>query len=256
MDSIQLREGDVVKVELGVHIDGHASLVCETFIINSLKEKITDRRADCYMATHLAAQALVKKLTSKGAIEFTLAEANTVLSSVAKDFNCNIAESAPFTLVQPFHLASNLKVPTKFFSGDEVQAWSFNIVMSTGEGKSKKLEDVRPMIYECVKDAPKYALKRPSSRQVFSALCGARGVKSMYPLSIRNVEREVKGCRMGLTECYDHGLVSVYPILQEVDEEAFICKKRFIVVMYPNKPLVLGLVSRNEDLKNIASTLK
>jgi methionine aminopeptidase len=60
-DSTNIKEGDLVKVELGVHVDGFAGLVAHTIIVQSDKNApITGKKADTILAAHKAAQAALR----------------------------------------------------------------------------------------------------------------------------------------------------------------------------------------------------
>jgi methionine aminopeptidase len=59
-DKTVLREGDVVKIDLGVHLDGYIVQIASTHVVNS--QKITGRIADVISAAHFAAEAALRLL--------------------------------------------------------------------------------------------------------------------------------------------------------------------------------------------------
>jgi methionine aminopeptidase len=60
-DSTSIKEGDLVKLELGVHIDGFASFVAHTVVVQSDKNApITGKKADVILAAYKAAQAALR----------------------------------------------------------------------------------------------------------------------------------------------------------------------------------------------------
>jgi methionine aminopeptidase len=59
----QLQEGDLVKVDLGVHIDGYIAQIAFTWIITADRTSpIKGRAADVVCAAHLAAEAALRLL--------------------------------------------------------------------------------------------------------------------------------------------------------------------------------------------------
>lgn len=47
--------------DLGVHIDGFISIVAHTIVVGANSDnKISDKRADCFLAAHFASQAALR----------------------------------------------------------------------------------------------------------------------------------------------------------------------------------------------------
>ena len=62
-DSTSIKEGDLVKIELGAHVDGFASFVGHTVVVQSDKNApITGKKADVILAAYKAAQAALRLL--------------------------------------------------------------------------------------------------------------------------------------------------------------------------------------------------
>ena len=60
-DSTNIKEGDLVKVELGVHIDGFPAFVAHTIVVQSdVNALITGKKADVILAAYQAAQATLR----------------------------------------------------------------------------------------------------------------------------------------------------------------------------------------------------
>lgn len=60
-DSATIKEGDLVKIQLGVHIDGFASFVAHTIVVQSDKKaQITGKKAEVILAAYKAAQAALR----------------------------------------------------------------------------------------------------------------------------------------------------------------------------------------------------
>jgi methionine aminopeptidase len=49
-ESNQLKKGDVVKIELGVHVDGFIALAAHTIVVG--EEKVSGKKADAILAAY------------------------------------------------------------------------------------------------------------------------------------------------------------------------------------------------------------
>lgn len=59
----ELKEGDVVKIDLGAHIDGFIAVAAHTVVAKSdANAKVTGRAADVILATYWASQAALRLL--------------------------------------------------------------------------------------------------------------------------------------------------------------------------------------------------
>ncbi|KAG8233705.1 hypothetical protein J437_LFUL014309, partial [Ladona fulva] len=58
-----IKDGDVVKIDLGAHVDGFIAVVAHTIVVGaSPSNKVKDRKADVVMAAHHASQAALRLL--------------------------------------------------------------------------------------------------------------------------------------------------------------------------------------------------
>ncbi|PIO36531.1 hypothetical protein AB205_0083450 [Aquarana catesbeiana] len=56
-----LKNGDLVKIDLGVHVDGFIANVAHSFVVGASKESVvTGRKADVVKAAHLCAEAALR----------------------------------------------------------------------------------------------------------------------------------------------------------------------------------------------------
>ena len=69
-DSFKLKDGDLVKIELGAHIDGFAAQAGHTIVVGG---KSSGRQADVILAAHAALRAAVRTI-KVGAINQTVTE--------------------------------------------------------------------------------------------------------------------------------------------------------------------------------------
>ena len=60
-DTSAIKEGDLVKIELGAHIDGYPGFVAHTFVVQSdAKAPVEGKKADVVLAAYKAAQAAIR----------------------------------------------------------------------------------------------------------------------------------------------------------------------------------------------------
>lgn len=60
-ESVNIKEGDLLNIELGVHVDGFAGLVAHTLVVQSDKNApVTGQKADVVLAAYNAAQAALR----------------------------------------------------------------------------------------------------------------------------------------------------------------------------------------------------
>ncbi len=56
-----LKDGDLVKLDMGAHIDGFIAVVAHTVVVGASKQnKVTGRKAEVLMAAHLASEAALR----------------------------------------------------------------------------------------------------------------------------------------------------------------------------------------------------
>ena len=61
-----LKDGDIVKIDLGIHIDGFIAGLAHTVVVGASKEnKITGRKADVLLAAYYAAE-IAQRLVKPG----------------------------------------------------------------------------------------------------------------------------------------------------------------------------------------------
>ncbi|NXH05968.1 PA2G4 protein, partial [Quiscalus mexicanus] len=80
-----LKDGDLVKIDLGVHVDGFIANVAHTFVLGASKENpVSGRKADVIKAAHLCAEAALR-LVKPGNQNTQVTEA---WNKIAHAFHC------------------------------------------------------------------------------------------------------------------------------------------------------------------------
>lgn len=96
-----LKDNDLVKIDLGCHIDGYVAVVAHTLVVGATREnKVTGRRADCILAAYYAAEAalrLIKPTENNTAV-------TEMIDRIASTYHCKPVEGKIFPIEVLSHL--------------------------------------------------------------------------------------------------------------------------------------------------------
>ncbi|KAJ3699522.1 hypothetical protein LUZ61_003227 [Rhynchospora tenuis] len=228
-DESVLEENDMVKIDMGCHIDGFIAVVAHTHVIQS--GPVTGRAADVLAAANTAAEVALR-LVRPGKNNKDVTEA---IQKVAAAYDCKIVEGVLSHQLKQFVIDGNkailsvtnpeTRVDDAEFEENEV--YSIDIVTSTGEGKPKLLDEKQTTIYKRAVDK-NYHLKMKASRFIFSEINQKFPV---MPFTARALEE--KRARLGLVECVNHELLQPYPVLHEKPGD-LVAHIKFTVLLMPN----------------------
>ncbi|KAG6769604.1 hypothetical protein POTOM_025254 [Populus tomentosa] len=228
-DELVLEEGDIVKIDLGCHIDGFIAVVGHTHALQS--GPVTGRAADVIAAANTAAEVALR-LVRPGKKNKDVTEA---IQKVAAAYDCKIVEGVLSHQLKQFVIDGNkvilsvsnpdTRVDDAEFEENEVYA--VDIVTSTGDGKPKLLDEKNTTIYKRAVDK-NYHLKMKSSRFIFSEI---NQKFPIMPFTARALED--KRARLGLVECVNHDLLQPYPVLHEKPGD-YVAHIKFTVLLMPN----------------------
>uniref|UniRef100_A0A674B637 Proliferation-associated 2G4, b n=1 Tax=Salmo trutta TaxID=8032 RepID=A0A674B637_SALTR len=236
---ITLKDGDLIKIDLGVHVDGFISNLAHSFVVGVTKDApLTGRKADVIKAAHLCAEAALR-LVKPGNQNSQVTEA---WNKIAKSFKCSAIEGmlshqlkqhvidGEKTIIQnPTDLQSE---GTSFF-----YALNYSILHLLSslcmccKPPSAKDAGQRTTIYKRDPDK-QYGLKMKTSRSFFSEV--ERRFDAM-PFTLRAFEDEGKA-RLGVVECAKHELLQPFNVLHEKEGE-FVAQFKFTVLLMANGPL-------------------
>ncbi|CAF0821738.1 unnamed protein product [Adineta steineri] len=228
-----LKDDDVVKIDLGCHIDGYVAVVAHTLVVGATREKkVTGRRADCILAAYYAAEAalrLIKPTEHNTAV-------TEVIDRIASAYHCKPVEGMISYQMSRGIIDGEKKIyqnPSEMQRRDiEKQefglheVYAVDVLVSSGEGKPRET-DIRTTVYK--KKDFIYQLRMKSSR-VFLSEVEKRF--TLMPFTLRHFEDE-KRARMGVIECAKHDLVEPYPVYQEKDGE-FVAEFKFTLLLMPS----------------------
>uniref|UniRef100_A0A2K5S171 Peptidase M24 domain-containing protein n=1 Tax=Cebus imitator TaxID=2715852 RepID=A0A2K5S171_CEBIM len=197
-----LKEGMLVKIDLGVHVNGFITNVAHTSVVDVAQgTQVTGRKADVIKATHLCAEAalhLVKprnqntqetEAQNKAAHSFNCTARGGMLSNQLKQHNC--------TDQQKDHEKAEFEVH---------ELYAVDVLFSSGEDPSKH-----------------YGLKMKTTCAFFSEMERRFDVRSLI---LR------KKPQMGVVKCAKHELLQPSNVLYEKEGE-FVAQFKFIVLLMP-----------------------
>lgn len=236
-DSTTIKEGDLVKLELGVHIDGFASFVAHTVVVQSDKNApITGKKADVILAAYKAAQAALR-LIKPGHFNNEVTE---VIQKVCDSYQVTPLEGVLSHELKKHLIDGNKVILNRETFEQRVDAQEFavhdvfalDVFVSSGDGKTKE-NDVRCTVYKRAMDRS-YQLKIKQSRQFFNE------VLDRYPsycFSLNSFEDPIVA-RIGIKECLEHELLIPYPVLSE-KAGAVVAQFKFTVMITKGKTTAL-----------------
>ncbi|KAF9357191.1 Proliferation-associated protein 2G4 [Mortierella sp. NVP85] len=248
-----LKNGDMVKVELGAQIDGYGAIAATTVVVGASKENpIKGKQADVLMAAHHAAEAAIRLIRPN----LANSPVTDHVQRIATAYGCKPVEGM-LSYQQEKNVIDGKKQiilnPTEGQRQDfekctfaENEVYCVDIIVSSGEGKTKS-SSTRTTIYK--KTSTNYSLKMQTSRAVLSDIAKKFG---QFPFNLRQLEDERKA-RMGLLECTKHNVVANYDVMEEKEGE-FVAQFLFTVCLIPSGPL--RITNSPIDLEIIQSEKK
>merc|ERR1712002_156184 len=236
-----LADGDMVKVDLGAHIDGYIAVVAHTLVVGESKDNlISGRKADAMLAAHLASEAALR-LVKPGNETYEVTE---TVSKIADAFKCKPVEGmlshqleqnridGEKTIIQNPSEAQRKEHDKFEFALHEV--YGVDVLISTGEGQGRE-KNAKITVYKKTEDT--YMLKMKTSREFYSRVSKQFG---SMPFNLRSLEEEKKA-RMGVVECVTHKLIEPFQVLYEKEGE-YVAQFKFTVLLMPNGPMkITGL---------------
>lgn len=231
---VVLRVGQMVKIDLGVHIDGFIAAAAHTVVIGaSSTEKITGAKANVIMAAYNAMEAAVRMLRPGAYKNMDITDMIDKIANIYKvkpvenmlshELKKNKIDGDKQIIQNPGEKQRSEMTKCNF---DKHEAYAIDIIMSTGEGKAKYV-DTRTTVYKKADDLV-YSLKMKASRAFFSLAVNKHGA---MPFTLRSFEDE-KYAKMGVVECERHALMRPYQVLYDREGD-FVAQFKATVLVMP-----------------------
>ncbi|XP_034657610.1 proliferation-associated protein 2G4 [Drosophila subobscura] len=236
-----LKAGDVVKIDLGAHIDGFIAVAAHTIVVDaSADQKISGRHADVILAAYWSVQAALRLLKS-GANNYAITDA---VQQISESYKCKPIEGMLSHELKQFKIDGEKTIiqnPSEAqrkehekCTFDTYEVYAIDVIVSSGEGVGRE-KDTKVSIYK--KSEENYMLKLKASRALLAE------VKTKYgnmPFNIRSFEEETKA-RMGVVECVSHKMIEPFQVLYEKPTEVVAQFKHTILLMPNGVNLVTGI---------------
>jgi methionine aminopeptidase len=233
-----LKEGEVVKIQLGAQINGFGTIVCDTIVVPAADKptgEISGPTADLLLATYYANELLLRLMVPPGLLATgtdeekakaakikapTQSRMTALLEKVAKSYDCNLVENTTIWQFERNEIEGKKKIilsPSEGNKGDGVpevgEVYGVEVGLSLGTGKTKNFEN-RTTLHR--RTALTYALKRPSSKKVLNEVVKRFGV---FPFSLRQLEDE-RDAKVGVVECVRGNVFRAYEVCGDKDGAA------------------------------------
>lgn len=243
-DSTELKEGDVAKVDLAVHIDGYIAISGHTVYVSGDKDaKVTGRAADVMLAAYKAKEAALRTIVAGK----KNSDVTKVINKVAEEFKCNVVRGV-FSHKLKKHVIDSDDVIAST-TGAKVEEYEFHpgdvfgleIFVSSGTGKPKQSE-IKTTIYKRMIENT-YLLKSDKARGFL------KQVNTRFPslpFSIRAFEDQTS-VRIGVKHCLDHQLIEPYTVVEEEKGEVVAHWKASVAILSNGTVFLSGNHSFDES---------
>eukprot|EP01057_Protomagalhaensia_wolfi_P001466 Protomagalhaensia_wolfi_Nauph_80__1465@NODE_1887_length_1290_cov_197_412470_g1475_i0_p1_GENE_NODE_1887_length_1290_cov_197_412470_g1475_i0NODE_1887_length_1290_cov_197_412470_g1475_i0_p1_ORF_typecomplete_len373_score80_28Peptidase_M24/PF00557_24/9_4e34P_C10/PF14974_6/3_1e02P_C10/PF14974_6/0_48Peptidase_M66/PF10462_9/0_44FumaraseC_C/PF10415_9/35FumaraseC_C/PF10415_9/32_NODE_1887_length_1290_cov_197_412470_g1475_i0771195 len=226
-DPKELKEGDLVKVDLGVYVDGYPVIIGQSIVCGA-PEEVTGRKADVILAAHTAAEA-AKRAIKAGASNYQVTHA---LQLGYTAFGCNgihgvLHHEIGHNLVDGKNIIHNKDLPEERVEDFEIQpcqAFLIEATASTGPGKARETS-YPTVIYKRDIDNTS-ELRTQQARQFFAELQKSRPVFQFHSREETDKARR----SLGIAECLRHYMIQAFPCVTEVQGE-YVAKFTFTAVV-------------------------
>ena len=261
-----LKDGDLLKIELGVHIDGYPAFIAFTTLVCN-DSNINGKKANVLKAVIEASKEIVNVMKPNK----TNKDVMKIMEKYAQKYNCNLPlyNDNEFDIIPgilSFQVSRgvidgynndsdefvhqliqsreniNTDLVLREIAFEENEVYAVDVLMSTGTGKLINTGETHIFrrnydVYE--------GLKLKTSREVISSFG-----KELFPISLDQSNTRVK---LGLKECIDKRLLETYPVVKEKDDE-FIARVKFTVIVR-DSPILVCAKPTNDELKKIKNNI-
>jgi curved DNA binding protein len=227
-ESVELKDGDVAKIDVACHIDGFVAAAAHTILIGA-GVPADDKRAKVVNSAWTAAEAILRCVQ----VGKTNSECTRIIRKCADEFECNPVQGVLSHQLKKHIIDGTQTVINCETAEEKVEDFEFgmnevyclDLVMSTGEGKPKETEMRTTVFKRALENS--YVLKTQKARQ-FLAEVGKRF--PTLPFSLRAFDETVG--RVGVSEANRHELLHPYPVLQEKPGE-IVAHFKYTVLLLP-----------------------
>lgn len=232
--------GDIVKIDLGCHIDGYIAVAAHTCIVPDSPDSPPAVPSDPAVST-VAVAAYNAMLVASASITAGAKskDVTTAVERVATAYGVKPIASVRMHQMKRYVLDGVKEVALKSPNPDDPEeeqlpectfeqneVYAIDVAMSTGDGNARP-GALRTTIFKRNVDK-QYSLKVQASRQLLAE------VDKKYPtlpFTVRHLS-DVRKARLGIPECVSHGLLTPYPSLH--DHSGIVAHFKCTVLLLPS----------------------
>ena len=245
-DETTISNGDLVNVELGVHIDGFPTIVCDTFLVGK-KEHMTEKQKrvmDCLTDVKKNIKSMVKPGKRCNAV-------CDYMANTSKKHECRLIDWDERIQMCPgiysYQVSQDIihgrnekdgdyERHNRIFTGKNRHEYDtensefvhnhvymVDIVVSSGDGIVRINDLSETTVFRHDFDY-RQELKLKASKLTLTAFKN----KGVFPSTIRDIDSPV--IRLGLKECLTAGVLDQYPVMYEKKGE-FLARYKYTVIL-------------------------
>lgn len=233
------KSGDLVKIELGIQVDGCPSFICQSLVIGGDESKTTSSD-NLLKAAWKVAGATAQDLRPGQALD----QLTDKYANIPSEFGVNFTQGLMTHVISRNNLAGDKGLiyrPTaeqrKLIVGQcvgENEVYLVDVVVSSGQYAVARPTAHRTSIYK--KSGNVQALRFKTSRQFISEI----GQKySLMAFSLRYFVNNESRARVALKECLSSELVHSYDVIADLDEKAQTARFAFTVIVGKDSNTIL-----------------
>jgi len=219
-----LKAGDIVKMDLGCHIDGFIAVAAHTCIVPETADASPPEPDEATGRVAVAAYNAMLVAAAAIAAGAKNTEVTDAVERVAKHYDVIPINSVRMHQMKRYVLDGVKEVALKKTNPDDAtdpeeklaectfeqfEVYAVDVAMSTGDGNARP-GDMRTTVFKRNVEQ-QYSLKVPASRALLSEVDKKFPT---LPFTIRHLN-DVRKARLGLQECINHGLLMPYPTLYD-----------------------------------------
>mmetsp|Transcript_5593 Transcript_5593/g.9069 ORF Transcript_5593/g.9069 Transcript_5593/m.9069 type:complete len:509 (+) Transcript_5593:87-1613(+) len=224
-DKRTLHHDDMVKVDMGAHIDGFCAVVAHTIVLGACEGK----KANVIAAGWSAAQSALRLLKAG----HTNSQVTIAIEKSASTFACDPMDSVLSHEMRQYVIDHDNTIICKQseerkvaeFTFADYQVFGIDVMITSGRGKAVDRGE-RCTIYKRNVEV-EYPLKMKTSREFLKVI---NKQHPTFPFTMRNFEENRS--RMGVIECVRMNMVQPYPILSERQGE-YVAQFKFTAIVSP-----------------------
>lgn len=268
-DKTIIKDGDLVKIELGVHIDGYPALLASTVIIRDNDNIIDEKKSNVLKAAIEASKEIIKVMKI-GNSSFDVMK---ILDKYAKKYECNlpyITEMNNCPGIMSYQMSRYIidgynedddeyihhvilsknndyyvfKARDTPFEENEVYA--IDILYCSGNGKLNRGDELNSLIFKRNINK-RVQLKLKSSRQTLNVFG-----RNSFPINISTKLNQ--RFKLGLKECVEKGIIENYPVMELKKNE--VCARIKFTVIIKDKPILIAGRKSDEELYKLSKFTK